>query len=96
MARTVTQPNSVLGRFEADLEHQFLPGCRQCGGAHPLAISSKLDPTVCPNCGAPAGEPGQSVLVPSTHSLTGVSAFFARLFLQAGASLRDLAERLKR
>lgn len=96
MGRTATQPNSVLGQFEAELVHTFLPGCTQCGGSHPLARKGNLDPAMCPDCGAPAGAPGKAKLVPAITNVRGVSGFFARLFLQAGAALRAFAERLQR
>lgn len=37
----------------------FLPGCRACGTKHPLAFNPPLPAHECPQCGGPAGTPGE-------------------------------------
>lgn len=58
---TVTNTSTAIyGRYEPSLDYQFLPGCRECGGSHPLArkpVPANTD--ICPDCGVQAGTPGE-------------------------------------
>lgn len=91
---TVTKRGQILGQFESELAHQMLPGCSNCHAPHPLARKGALDPTRCPDCGHVTTAPGPRLVEPAAGSFRGPSVFVARMLLQAGASLRKLAERV--
>lgn len=52
--------NEISLKAELWGTQQFLPGCRNCGERHPLAMKPvPVDPTICTGCGMPAGTPGE-------------------------------------
>lgn len=85
--------NVVGGYFEPEVTHTFLPGCRGCGTAHPLAMKFVADKTVCPTCGELAGSPGQSVTQRGALG-GGFSVRLARQLMWAGEKIAKFTKRI--
>lgn len=79
---------SAAGHYEPSLSFSVLPACHVCGGKHPLAYVPPQPDDQCPECGAPAYEPGAPRDVPAVitdgrlrlgSALMRVGAFFHRI-----------------
>lgn len=91
---TITRNSDVFGYFEPEVKYQVLPGCRNCGAAHPLARYPRLPADKCPDCGEPAAQPGEPKV--ESAALNGISPtiLFARAFLAIGKYLIKLTTRM--
>ena len=86
--------NSSSGYFEPEMTNVFLPGCRNCGGSHPLA--RKPVPTVidkCPDCDAPQASPGAPITEKAVLTGYSPSVLIARAFLGIGKALHKLSKK---
>jgi predicted small lipoprotein YifL len=98
-------------KVEVALEQRFLPRCGHCGERHPLAFpaSAKTDPNICPGCGKPSSEAGESTIEWSdltahgrdmaeiragTPVLVDRRARFGVSMIRAGNALKRLARRI--
>ncbi|RYE97510.1 MAG: hypothetical protein EOO77_38920 [Oxalobacteraceae bacterium] len=86
--------NGAAGHFEPEVTHTFLPGCRECGGSHPLARKPQQSPDRCPDCGAPAGKIGPTIREGAVLSGYSPAALFSRATLAIGAALTNLSKRI--
>lgn len=84
----------ISGYFEPELIHTFLPGCRNCGGSHPLARSPKQPKDKCPDCGAIAGKMGESHVEKAVLIGSSPSTIVAKVFLGLGKALNKLSKRI--
>jgi hypothetical protein len=85
---------SIAGHFEPEMQHTFLPGCRNCGGSHPLArkpVPIKTD--VCPDCDSPVGAPGPTQIEKAAMGGT-PSMILGRSMMFIGRKLSNLAKRI--
>lgn len=88
----------VFGHWEASSVQTFLPGCRNCGSKHPLAMKPvPIDISHCPMCFFPQVEVqgytvGNAKVTRGGFSLWGL---LAGLLLRLGNWLAKLAERLE-
>lgn len=83
------------GHYEPEVTRQFLPGCRSCGGSHPLARKGYTgDLNSCPDCNGPAGTPGQVYVDRGTLSGFSPSILAARALIWAGKSLSKFSKRI--
>lgn len=57
---SIENNNGSFGTFVPEITYTFLPGCKACGGSHPLARKPVCDPEVCPDCGAAVAAPGET------------------------------------
>jgi hypothetical protein len=80
-------------RAELTLEHQFLPGCKNCGSAHPMAVSPRLPTDVCQTCGLPTAELGEPVVVPAL--LGGFRGWLARVCFWIADRIAAVIRRLE-
>lgn len=87
---TVTKNNVGLGNFEPEVSRTFLPGCRNCGGSHPLARKPQLPADVCPDCKEPANKPGATIT--DRAALLGASGLLARTCFSISQKLQNLAK----
>lgn len=81
------------GYFEPEMQHTLLRGCRNCGGAHPLArkpVPVKTD--LCPDCGHAVEAPGPTYTERAV--LQGGSGIIANTFLSIGKALTNLSKRI--
>jgi hypothetical protein len=84
----------IAGHFEPELQHTFLPGCRDCGGSHPLARKPvPVDTSICPDCNSPAGTPGATQIEKAALGGT-PSMVFGRGLMYIGKKLSNLAKRI--
>ena len=82
-----------LGHFEPEVSRTFLPGCKECGGSHPLARKGNHDKDVCPDCGSPAGSPGIT-RTDKAFLGSGMVNLVAKISLSIGKSLLNLSKRI--
>jgi hypothetical protein len=84
-----------FGEFVPELTHCFLPGCKNCGSAHPLADVHKFvpDKTICPDCGVPVAAPGRSVTQTGQFG-SNFSVAVGRKLMAVGRLVGDLAKRI--
>lgn len=88
----VSRNSVVFGKFVPEVTRTFLPGCRVCGGAHPLARRGyQGSSTHCPDCDAPSAPPGRSVT--ERAILSSWMGRIANLLLSIGAALGRMAGR---
>lgn len=93
-ARHSEYGTAIFGSFEPSMDYQFLPGCRNCGGSHPLARKPRPENIeVCPDCSEPAGEPGP-VHTEYAALRNTPAVLFGRACLWVGRSLNKLYERM--
>jgi hypothetical protein len=89
-----SQGNGINGYFEPELRHTFLPGCRNCGGSHPLARKPMpVDTEHCPDCEAPVLAPGQTHVEKAVITGSPVN-LFGRACLSLGKALTNLSKRI--
>ncbi len=89
----VTKHTDVLGHFEPEVSRTFLPGCRNCGGSHPLARKGNHDPEKCPDCGEAVLAPGKTYV--DRADLSGsLGLRIASVFLSMGKTLTNLAKKV--
>lgn len=93
VSRTRLSEGSGFGHFEPEVSRQFLPGCRACGSAHPLAIKGNHDPDTCPGCGAPAGTPGETLTERAAMGFS-PAILFGRTCMWIGSKLNSLSKRM--
>jgi hypothetical protein len=76
------------------MAYQFLPGCRNCGGAHPLARKLvAADVETCPDCGVPAGLPSKTKVERAAWGFNPM-IWCARAALAVGRVLGSLARKV--
>lgn len=59
----------VVGRWEPQMYHRFMPRCSACHAPHPMARKPAVDSGLCPDCGHPAGALGAAVKVSTKGGL---------------------------
>jgi hypothetical protein len=94
MAKTNSNSGIVIGYFEPEVQHTFLPGCRNCGGSHPLARKPVPVATdICPDCDAPVAAPGETQI---EKAVIGGSpmGFFGQACLSIGKALTKFSKRI--
>lgn len=82
------------GYFEPELVYNFLPGCRNCGGSHPLARKPQMPADKCPDCGADIAPPGPERREAAALTGWAPSTLVARACLAIGKGLNNLAKRI--
>jgi hypothetical protein len=86
----VVKTSTSWGTFVPEVHYTFLPGCKSCGGAHPLARKQACDPEVCPDCGEPAGAPGETLH--QEAYVTGFKGALASSLVYVGKFLNKFAK----
>lgn len=90
---TVSRNAGGIGRFEPEVTRTFLPGCRVCGGSHPLARRGYQGPSDhCPDCELPVASPGPTLSDRAT--LPGIAGVIANTLLGIGRWIGRLAREI--
>ena len=89
----VNRDTTVLGSFEPEVTHVFLPGCRACGGSHPLARRPPMPAATCPDCGAAQAKPGAPIVEKAVIMGHSPVALVARASFAVGRFLTNLSKR---
>lgn len=95
MSSNQDQGAGVAGYFEPELHHTFLPGCRNCRGAHPLARKPvPVNTEDCPDCGHAVEQPGVTRVERATLTGSTAEGLVARACLSIGKALTKLSKRI--
>ena len=84
----------VHGFYEPELKHTFYPGCRACGGSHPLVRKPAMAADVCPDCGEPTQAPGEEVTVGAVIVGWSPAAIVARICFGSARLLSGLIKKV--
>lgn len=85
---------SVGGHFEPELQYTFLPGCKNCGGSHPLARKPTMPEDNCPDCGDPVDKPGETMTEKAVLTNSSPSILFSKACLSLGKAINKLSKRI--